>query len=142
MLGRKSVQWQIIIRYSGNDAINNPTWMTSLSTPPKMATNRAACQRKPVETVSASNSGRSRIVGWSCQVRPCCEPHTTCTKRCGRGPTQSSESGAGQCLGMVEQDTIAPVTTTRPRVTSLVVVPEKDGRLMLCLDPKDLNRAI
>ena len=43
---------------------------------------------------------------------------------------------------MVEKDIIAPVTTPTPWVSSLVVVPKKNGKLRLCLDPKDLNKAI
>ena len=43
---------------------------------------------------------------------------------------------------MVEQDIIAPVTTPTPRVSSLVVVLKTDGKIRLCLDPKDLNQAI
>ena len=37
---------------------------------------------------------------------------------------------------------LATVTEPTPWVSSLVVVSKKDGRLRLCLDPKDLNRAI
>ena len=43
---------------------------------------------------------------------------------------------------MVSQDVSTPVATSTPGVSSLVVVLKKDGRLRLCLDPKDLNRAI
>ena len=43
---------------------------------------------------------------------------------------------------MVEQDIIAPVTTPTPSVSSLGVVPKKNGKIRLCLDPKDLNQAI
>ena len=43
---------------------------------------------------------------------------------------------------MVSQDVSTPVATSTPGVSSLVVVPKKDERLRLCLDPKDLNRAI
>ena len=43
---------------------------------------------------------------------------------------------------MVEQDIIAPVTAPTPRVSSFVVVPKTDGKIRLCLDPKDLNQAI
>ena len=43
----------------------------------------------------------------------------------------------------LEKDSIlATVTEPTPWVSSLVVVPKKDGRLRLCLDPKDLNKAI
>ena len=43
---------------------------------------------------------------------------------------------------MTEQGTIAPVTAPTPWVSSLVVVPKKNGMLRLCLDPKDLNKAV
>ena len=37
---------------------------------------------------------------------------------------------------LVEQDILAPVTEPTPWVSSIVVVPKKDGRLRICLDPK------
>ena len=41
-----------------------------------------------------------------------------------------------------KQDIVAPVTEPTPWVSSIVVVPKKDSKLRLCLDPKDLNKAI
>ena len=43
---------------------------------------------------------------------------------------------------LVAQGIWAPVTEPTPWISSLVVVPKKDGSLRLCLDPKDLNKAI
>ena len=43
---------------------------------------------------------------------------------------------------MTEQGIITPVTAPTPWVSSLVVVPKKNGMLRLCLDPKDLNKAV
>ena len=43
---------------------------------------------------------------------------------------------------LVQQDILAPVTEPTPWVSSMVVVPKKDGKLRICLDPKDLNLAI
>ena len=43
---------------------------------------------------------------------------------------------------LVQQDILAPVTEPTPWVNSMVVVPKKDGKLRICLDPKDLNLAI
>ena len=43
---------------------------------------------------------------------------------------------------MTEQGIIAPVTAPTPWVSSLVVVPKKNGMLRLCLDPKDLNKFV
>ena len=43
---------------------------------------------------------------------------------------------------LVQQDIIAPVQQPTPWVSSMVVVPKKDGKLRICLDPRDLNKAI
>ena len=43
---------------------------------------------------------------------------------------------------LVEQDILAPVTEPTPWISSMVAVPKSDGRLRICLDPKDLNQAI
>ena len=43
---------------------------------------------------------------------------------------------------MVQQDIVAPVTQPTPWISCVVVVPKKNGMLRICLDPKDLNKAI
>ena len=43
---------------------------------------------------------------------------------------------------LVQQDILATVTEPTPWINSMVVVPKKDGKLRICLDPKDLNLAI
>ena len=43
---------------------------------------------------------------------------------------------------LVKQDIIAPGTEPTPWISSIVVVPKKNGALRICLDPKDLNKAI
>ena len=41
-----------------------------------------------------------------------------------------------------QQEVIAPVTSPTAWISSMVTVPKKNGKLRICLDPKDLNRAI
>ena len=41
-----------------------------------------------------------------------------------------------------DQGILAPVTKPTPWISSMVVVPKKNGTLRICLDPKDLNKAI
>ena len=59
-----------------------------------------------------------------------------------RVPASVREQLKSELQRLTERDILAPVTAPTPWVSSLVVVPEKDGRLRLCLDPKDLNQAI
>ena len=40
------------------------------------------------------------------------------------------------------QDILTSVTEPTPWVSSVVVVPKKDGKLRICLDPKELNKAV
>ncbi len=43
---------------------------------------------------------------------------------------------------LVQQDIVAPVQQPTPWNSSVVVVPKKDGKPRVCLDPRDLNKAI
>ena len=59
-----------------------------------------------------------------------------------RVPVSVREQLKSELQRLTERDILAPVTAPTPWVSSLVVVPKKEGRLRLCLDPKDLNQAI
>ena len=41
-----------------------------------------------------------------------------------------------------KQEIVTPVTKPTPWISSMVTVPKKNGKLRICLDPRDLNRAI
>lgn len=43
---------------------------------------------------------------------------------------------------LVQQDIIASVTQPTEWISSMATVPKKDGKLEICLDPRDLNQAI
>ena len=43
---------------------------------------------------------------------------------------------------LVEKEVIAPVTAPTPWISFMIAVPRRNGKLRLCLDPKDLNKAI
>ena len=43
---------------------------------------------------------------------------------------------------LVHHEILAPVGQPTPWISSMVVVPKNDGMLRICLDPKDLNKAV
>ncbi len=43
---------------------------------------------------------------------------------------------------MVQEQILVPVTEPTPWISSMVIVTKKNGKLRICLDPKDLNKAI
>ena len=43
---------------------------------------------------------------------------------------------------MVTRQIISPATEPTPRVSSMVVTQKKDGKVCICLDPQQLNKAI
>ena len=43
---------------------------------------------------------------------------------------------------LVQQDILAPVTEPTEWISLMVIMPKKEGKLRICLDPKDLNQAI
>ena len=59
-----------------------------------------------------------------------------------RVPVPLREALKGTLDDLVEQDILAPVQEPTSWVSSTVVVPKEDGKLHICLDPRDLNKAI
>ena len=43
---------------------------------------------------------------------------------------------------IVSQEVLTPVSEPTPWISSMVVVPKQNGKLRICLDPKDLNYAV
>ena len=43
---------------------------------------------------------------------------------------------------LVSQEGLALVSEPTPWISSMVVVPKQNGKLRICLDPKDLNYAV
>ena len=58
------------------------------------------------------------------------------------GVSSSSSTTAKRVRQVNYSGNIGPVIKPTPWISSLVIEPKKDGSLRLCLDPKDLNKAI
>ena len=59
-----------------------------------------------------------------------------------RVPVPLSDALKDTLDDLVQQDILAPVQQPTPWISSMVVVPKKDGKPRICLDPKHLNKAI
>ena len=131
-----------IIKYTDNDAINKPkTGNAAVYTVQKSTLKDGMSKEsllKQFPQVFAEEVGKldgKYHIKIDCAVNPVQHAPR-------RVPVAIRERLKSELDRMQEQDIIAPVTAPTPWVSSLVVVPKKNGTLRLGLDPKDLNRAI
>ena len=139
ILGRKACIGMNIIKYTDNDAIN------------KSATDGSAVFTvNNDESLSKENILQrypkvfSETVGqleekYRIKVDSTVNPVQHAPRRV---PVALRDRLKSELDKMVEQEIIHPVTTPTSWVSSLVVVAKPNGKLRLCLDPKDLNKAI
>ncbi len=59
-----------------------------------------------------------------------------------RVPVAYRENLQNTLENLVKQDVLAPVTRPTEWVSSMVVVQKRDGRIRICLDPKELNEVM
>ena len=69
------------------------------------------------------------------KVSPAVHPHC-------RLPIALQDTFKSELDAMVEKKIMVPVTEPTPWVLSMVAVQKKNNKLRICLDPRDLNRAI
>lgn len=129
-----------IVKYTDNDAINKPT--TGNTSVYSVEDNLSGMSKesliKKFQEVFAEEVGQ--LDGeYHIKIDPTVSPVQHPPRRV---PVSVREQLKSELQRLTELDILAPVTAPTPWVSSLVVVPEKDGRLRLCLDPKDLNQAI
>ena len=141
IVGRKACIGMSIVQYTDNDAINKPTTgnaaVYSVTDNPNENLSKESLLKHFPE-VFAEEVGQ--LEGeYHIKIDPTVSPVQHPPRRV---PVAVREQLKAELCRMVEQDIIAPVTTPTPWVSSLVVVPKKDGKIRLCLDPKDLNQAI
>ena len=128
-----------VIQYLDNDAIHkSKTGNASVYTlEPAGPVSIEQLQREHPEVFRAGVGrleGRYRII-LDNSIQPV--HHTLC-----RVPFPLHDALKGTLDDLVQQDIIAPVQQPTPWVCSRVAVPKKDGKLRICLDPRDLNKAI
>ena len=137
LLGRKACLGMEVIKYLDNDAIHKPKTGNAPvhSLEPAGPVFIEQLQREHPEVFGAGVGrleGKYRIV-LDNSIQPVQHPPR-------RVPVPLRDALKCTLDDLVQQDIIAPVQ--QRWVSSMVVVPKKDGKLRICLDPRDLNKAI
>ena len=140
LLGRKACIGMKIVSYLDNDAINPPVTAARKETVyvvnPDPDSVEAIKRKYP--TVFAEGVGC--LEGkYHIKIDPNIDPVQHTPRRVPIAMREQLKSTLDQ---LAKQNILAPVTTPTPWISSLVIVPKKDGTLRLCIDPKDLNKAI
>ena len=140
LLGRSACLGMNIISYLDNDSISMPevgkAFVFTISQPKQPLGQAELIQRFP----QVFREGVGCLKG---EYRIQLDPQQTPVQHPPRRVPVALRDRLKATLDDLERDGIlATVTEPTEWVSSLVIVPKKDGRLRLCLDPKDLNKAI
>ena len=139
LLGRKACLGMKIVSYLDNDSLNKPN-----------TNGCAVCTLESADLCSISHLkekypkvfGRGTgLLEGHYHIR--IDPNAQAVQHPPRRVPVPLRDSLKQTLDDLEdQGIIASVTRPTPWVSSMVVVPKKSGALRICLDPKDLNKAI
>lgn len=143
LLGHKACLGMKLIAYLDNDAINKPqtgkgSVFTVNTTSPDstLITKEDLCKEFP--TVFSENCGLLDEP-YHIKLDSSVQPIQHCPRKV---PIAIREQLKSELTEMTEKGIICPVTEPTQWISSLVCVPKKNGKLRICLDPKDLNSAI
>ena len=139
LLGRKACLGMKIVSYLDNDAMNKP--MTGNASvyaldQPNLLSIQQLKQQYPVVFGEAVG-----LLEGPYHIR--LDEHAIPVQHAPRRvPVALRETLHNTLTELTEQGIIEPVQRPTAWISSLVIVPKKNGKLRLCLDPKDLNQAI
>ena len=140
ILGRKACLGMNIIRYTDNDALNKPQTgsfpIYSVKDNDKFLTKEKLCNQFP----EVFSEGVGKLDGkYHIKINSEVSPIQHAPWRV---PVALRARLKEELDRMTEQEIVAPVTALTPSVSSMVVIPKPNGKLRICLDPKELNKAI
>ena len=139
LLGRKACLGMKIIAYLDNDHLNQPAIGNATVCelgPPKLV----SIEQLISKYASVFGSGVGLLDGKYHIVLD--ETVTPVQHSPRRVPVPLRDVLKSTLDNLVLQNILAPVQKPTPWISSMVAVPKKDGLLRICLDPRDLNRAI
>ena len=139
LLGRKACLEMEIIAYLDNDKLYQPDvrYAAVFALEPTNAVSQQQfIQRYP----KVFKEGVGKIAGnYNIRLNPRVMPVQHAPRRV---PVALQQRLKETLNSMVRANIIAPVTEPTQWISSMVVVPKKNGTLRICLDPKELNAAI
>ena len=141
LLGRKACLGMKIVSYLDNDKIHPPALDTVQRTVHALENQEMETMEQLVEAYpEVFAEGVGLLEGkYHIRIDPAVEPTQDAPRRV---PVALRDRLKTTLDDMVCQEIIAPVTEPTPWISSMVVVPKKNGTLRICLDPQNLNKAI
>ena len=144
LLGHKACVGMQIIKYQDNDEINKRLTETSqvysVENKPKQTAPRGSLTKEALfkKYPEVFGEGIRKLPGeHHIRIDPAVDPVQHAPRRV---PVAIRAKDALEELE--KQNIVTPVTTPTPWISSMVTVPKKNGKIRICLDPKDLNKAI
>ena len=140
LLGRKACLGMKIVAYLDNDQLNKPN--TEDANVYAVGDGESPVMKEQLvrKYPSVFADGVGLLEGeYHIRLDPQAEPVQHATQRV---PVALRDRLQETLDDLVQQEVLAAVTRPTAWVSSMVVVPKKDGKIRICLDPKDLNIAI
>ena len=141
LLGRKACIGMKIVAYLDNDQLNKPSTKNAEvyavgDDESSQVTKEQLIQKYP--SVFANEVG---LLEGEYHIR--LDPQADPIQHAPRRVPVARREGLRETLDdLVKREVLAPVTRPTPWVSSMVAVDKPDGRMRICLDPKELNEAI
>ena len=140
ILGIKSCLAMNIIQYKDNDLLNKPETGSSLVYAVEDQPSPVTKEQLMLQFPDVFNEGLEQLDG---EYKIRLDENVPPVQHALRRVTVAVRPQLKETSDALEaQGVIAQVTTPTKWISSMVAVPRKNGKLRICLDPKDLNRAI
>ncbi|KAL9951232.1 hypothetical protein ACROYT_G043857 [Oculina patagonica] len=140
ILGIKSCLAMNIIQYKDNDLLNKPETGSSLVYAVEDQPSAVTKEELMLQFPDVFSEGLGQLDG---EYKIRLDENVPPVQHAPRRVTVALRPQLKETLDALEaQGVIAQVTTPTKWISSMVTVPKKNGKLQICLDPKDLNRAI
>ena len=136
LLGRKACIGMKIVAYLNNDQLNKPS---TKDAEVYAVGDDESSQVTKEQLIQKYPSVFTNEVGLLEDLDPQADPIQHAPQRV---PVARREGLRETLDDLVKREVLAPVTRPTPWVSSMVAVDKPDGRMRICLDPKELNEAI